>query len=79
MPQSLHPFWRVIIAIVPTKYLEHYHSERNHQGMGHVIIFPDERLNNDGEVSKSSILGSLLTTSTTEMLRRYHTYLCNTK
>jgi len=42
------------------EYLAHYHSERNHQGIGNVIPFPDERLNNTGKMTKSERLGGLL-------------------
>ncbi len=41
--------------------LAHYHAERNHQGVGNVIPFPDERLNRaEGKVKKSERLGELL-------------------
>ncbi len=42
-------------------YAEHYHHERNHQGLeNHTIPFPDERLDNEGDVTKSTKLGGLL-------------------
>jgi len=53
-------FGRRSLSHVLKKYLEHYHSERNHQGLDHIIPFPDERLENDGDVTKSSKLGGLL-------------------
>ena len=46
------------------EYLQHYHSERNHQGedIGNVLLFPDERMNGDpkGRIVKHSRLGGLL-------------------
>ena len=43
------------------EYMAHYHAERNHQGIGNAIPFPDERLVNSGEaVKKSERLGGLL-------------------
>jgi len=42
-------------------YLAHYHAERNHQGIGNVIPFPDDRLRNrSGPVQKRERLGGLL-------------------
>lgn len=47
-----------------TQHLEHYHTERNHQGIDNVIPFPDERLDQSqsakGEIVKNSRLGGLL-------------------
>jgi putative transposase len=43
------------------EYLAHYHSERNHQGIGNTVPFPDDRLVNTGVVRKSERLGGLLT------------------
>ena len=43
------------------EHLVHYHAERNHQGIGNVIPFPDERLGETGgEVTRSERLGGLL-------------------
>jgi len=53
-------FGRRSLSHVLKQYLKHYHSERNHQGVNHKILFPDERLDNNGEVIKSSKLGGLL-------------------
>ena len=42
------------------EYLAHYHAERNHQGIGNVIPFPDGRLvEQDGAVVKAERLGGL--------------------
>ena len=43
------------------EYVEHFHRERNHQGIGNVIPFPDERLGAAGQtVEKAERLGGLL-------------------
>jgi transposase InsO family protein len=43
------------------EYLVHYHAERNHQGVGNVIPFPDDRTATTGQrVEKSERLGGLL-------------------
>jgi putative transposase len=43
------------------EYLTHYHSERNHQGIGNVIPFPDYRAEmKNGTVVKAERLGGLL-------------------
>lgn len=43
------------------EFFAHYHAERHHQGLGHVIPFPDERASRTtGDVVKSERLGGLL-------------------
>jgi transposase InsO family protein len=42
------------------EYLVHYHAERNHQGIGNAIPFPDNRLNLAGQITKAERLGGLL-------------------
>ncbi|MCC6145101.1 MAG: hypothetical protein IT368_14945 [Candidatus Hydrogenedentes bacterium] len=42
------------------QYVEHYHAERNHQGLDNVVPFPDKRAVGRGEVTKSAHLGGLL-------------------
>ena len=43
------------------EYLTHYHAERNHQGMGNIIPFLDERMKNaDSQIIRSERLGGLL-------------------
>lgn len=42
------------------EYIAHCHTERNHQGIGNTIPFPDERLNGTGDVKKTERLGGLL-------------------
>lgn len=44
---------------VLTEFTAHYHTERNHQGKGNVILFP-ERLGGDGNVECCERLGGLL-------------------
>ena len=44
-----------------TEYLEHYHHERNHQGIGNVLIEPRAGPANDnGPVRRKRRLGGLL-------------------
>lgn len=53
------PMLRRVLA----EYVAHYHGERNHQGIGNVIPFPDSRLTRgspQGKVIKSSRLGGML-------------------
>ena len=49
------------LRLAVSEYLSHYLAERNHQGIGNVIPFPDERLEAAGQkVEKSERLGGLL-------------------
>ncbi len=42
------------------EYLAHYQSERNHQGIGNVIPFPDQRVGKkEGNITKSERIGML--------------------
>jgi putative transposase len=42
-------------------YVEHYHKERNHQGLGNSIIEPSEEVGqHDGEIECRERLGGLL-------------------
>jgi putative transposase len=44
-----------------SEYVEHYHEERNHQGLGNVIPFPQrDHAGNPGEVDCQERLGGLL-------------------
>ena len=48
---------------VLSNYVEHHHSERNHQGKGNVILFPkpaDRIGESSGEILKRERLGGLL-------------------
>ena len=43
------------------QYLEHYHAERNHQGLENQLINPGENVGNtDGSVQCSECLGGML-------------------
>jgi len=43
-------------------YLEHYHAERNHQGIGNCIRFPDGQIGyRNGKIKTSERFGGLLT------------------
>ena len=50
---------------VVKEYIAHYHVERNHQGIGHVIPFPDQRgAKMEGRVKKSERLGDCSASTT---------------
>jgi putative transposase len=42
------------------QYTDHYHTERNHQGLGNAIPFPDEQAQRRGVITKSERWGGLL-------------------
>lgn len=43
------------------QYLDHYHGERNHQGLGNAIAIPGEHVGKpDGEIQCRQRLGGLL-------------------
>ncbi len=42
------------------EYIAHYNHERNHQGMGNQLLFPDEKIKGRGEIKKSERLCGLL-------------------
>ncbi len=42
------------------EFLSHYHEERNHQGVGNVLLFPSREPTNEGAVACSERLGGLL-------------------
>ena len=42
------------------EYIEHYHRERNHQGLGHRLLAPSAMPANDGVVAKRARLGGTL-------------------
>ena len=52
------PLWRRALS----EYVEHFHTERNHQGKGNVLLFP-RRANTrrDGHVQCRERLSGLLT------------------
>ena len=44
-----------------SKYVEHFHAERNHQGKGNVLLFPrDPDICHEGPVQSRERLGGLL-------------------
>jgi transposase InsO family protein len=45
---------------VVREFVEHYHSERNHQGLGNVIPFPSRVTSPDGRIGRRERLGGLL-------------------
>ena len=42
------------------EYIMHYNHERNHQGMNNELLFPDDRIDGKGKITKSERLGGLL-------------------
>lgn len=43
------------------EFMEHYHAERPHQGLGNKVIEPDpETFTNTGPIQKIALLGGLL-------------------
>jgi len=42
------------------EYMEHYHEERNHQGLENELIVPTEAVNGVGQVDRRERLGGLL-------------------
>src|SRR5881227_1260224 len=42
------------------EYVEHFHAERNHQGKGNVLLFPDAGIRRAGPVQCRERLGGLL-------------------
>ncbi len=42
------------------EFLEHYHAERNHQGLGNVIPFPSVVTSPHGRIGRRERLGGLL-------------------
>jgi len=58
------PMGEDFLRHVIKEYLEHYHSERNHQGedIGNALLFPDDRMDGDpgGEIVTDTRLGGLL-------------------
>jgi transposase InsO family protein len=50
------------------EFVAHYHSERNHQGLGNLLIFPDPSLNDrHGPVRCRSRLGGMLNYTTVRL------------
>jgi len=43
-----------------SEYMEHYHEERNHQGLGNALIMPSSPTKSDGKVVNRERLGGLL-------------------
>jgi putative transposase len=50
--------WHLRHAI--SEYLKHYHQERNHQGLGNVLIDSSVAANDNGRVRRHQRLGGLL-------------------
>jgi transposase InsO family protein len=55
-------FGEASLRHVLNEYMDHYHQERNHQGKGNVLLFPQPRPEgrNDGPIQSRERLGGLL-------------------
>lgn len=53
-------FSQKMLKYVLKEYVAHFHAERNHQGKNNTLLFPDERVENSGKITKSSRLGGIL-------------------
>ena len=51
---------RQALGRILDEYVEHYHQERNHQGVGNRLLFGQDGLTTDGEVGCRERLGGLL-------------------
>ena len=61
MSQSNDLFRRALVTKVITTFLEHFHLERNHQGIENRLIDPGEEVGRrDGEVLCRERLGGML-------------------
>ena len=57
VPVQGDPLWRRALS----EYVEHFHTERNHQGKGNVLLFPrSTNSRRDGHVQCRERLGGLL-------------------
>ncbi len=57
--------WADILRAVVREFVEHYHAERNHQGLGNVIPFPipfpsPDSASSVGRVARRERLGGVL-------------------
>jgi putative transposase len=54
-------FGETMLRNAVVQFLEHYHAERNHQGMGNRILVPGEEVGRaSGEIQSRKLLGGLL-------------------
>ena len=54
-------FGRQSLERAVTEYVEHYHAERNHQGLGNELIEPDEEVGSvAGKIECRERLGGML-------------------
>ena len=54
------PLGEVHLRRAISEYVEHYHRERNHQGLENALIVANEAMNGTGKVVRSDRLGGLL-------------------
>jgi hypothetical protein len=54
-------FGKAALRRVLAEYVARYHQERNHQGEGNVLLFPDQAIGRaDGDVCRRERVGGLL-------------------
>ena len=59
-PSEFTVVGRRALGQILTEYVEHYHRERNHQGVGNRLLLGQDGLPTDGEVACRERLGGLL-------------------
>jgi putative transposase len=54
-------FWEDALRTAVREFVAHYHSERNHEGIGNLLILPDPHLSDgNGPIRCRSRLGGML-------------------
>ena len=53
-------FGRQSLERAVTEYVEHYHAERNHQGLGNFLIEPGDEIGHPSDIACRERLGGLL-------------------
>ncbi len=48
------------LQMIISEYLAHYHRERNHQGVGNRLLFPEDDLSDCGPIATRERLGGKL-------------------
>jgi transposase InsO family protein len=60
VPESTDPHWGAPFPASGREFVEHYHRERNHQGLGNTLIVAPLAMNVAGRVRRRPRLGGLL-------------------
>ncbi|MDP6423806.1 MAG: integrase core domain-containing protein [Planctomycetota bacterium] len=59
-PDKIVPLGERHLRHAIREYVEHYHHERHHQGIGNSIITPEETTRVDGRIRRRERLGGML-------------------